>query len=250
MHDLCLLSNFDSSVQRVKYWTSERQQSGASSPSNTLSPSSSTAQLVGFGLTMSAVSTPSLVDSSSGPAGLPNLTSSQRKRIRSYLKRCRINPRHSQLNLEGYLLLPVQRIPRYRLLVGANQLLPFVVLTSLQLEELLRSTPPTYDFVEDPLDRALAEISLLANNMNEGKRESESRRKLVQWQSRIRGKFPSPLVQPHRSVLVQIQTNSPTYSLRQASHHGRQTFAYSCSTEGSGFFRGHQRPGRCFRGSS
>lgn len=52
--------------------------------------------------------------------------------------------------------------------------------------------------VEDPLDRALAEISLLANNMNEGKRETEGRRKLVQWQSRIRGKFPSPLVQPHR----------------------------------------------------
>lgn len=147
---------------------------------------------------MSAVSTPSLVDSSSGPAGLPNLTSSQRKRIRSYLKRCRINPRHSQLNLEGYLLLPVQRIPRYRLLVGHDQLSLFVLLTPLKLEELLRSTPPTYELVEDPLDRALAEISLLANNMNEGKRESESRRKLVQWQSRIRGKFPSPLVQPHR----------------------------------------------------
>lgn len=69
-----------------------------------------------------------------------------------------------------------------------------------QLEELLRSTPPSYDFIEDPLDRALSEISLLANNMNEGKRESESRRKLVQWQARIRGKFPSPLVQPHRYV--------------------------------------------------
>jgi hypothetical protein len=68
----------------------------------------------------------------------------------------------------------------------------------LKLEGLLRSTPPTYEYMDDPLDRALAEISLLANNMNEGKRESESRRKLVQWQSRIRGKFPSPLVQPHR----------------------------------------------------
>lgn len=34
--------------------------------------------------------------------------------------------------------------------------------------------------------------------MNEGKRDSESRRKLVQWQTKIRGKFPSPLVQPHR----------------------------------------------------
>lgn len=54
------------------------------------------------------------------------------------------------------------------------------------------------EYMEDPLDRALAEISSLATNMNEGKREAETRRKLVQWQSRIRGKFPSPLVQPHR----------------------------------------------------
>ena len=101
--------------------------------------------------------------------------------------------------MEGYLLLPVQRIPRYRLLVsrrcsyGLHQ-----ILMPLQLEELIRSTPPTYSFMDDALERALAEISLLANNMNEGKRESETRRKLVQWQSRIRGKFPSPLVQPHR----------------------------------------------------
>lgn len=58
-----------------------------------------------------------------------------------------------------------------------------------------------YEYMEDPLDKALSEIAVLATNMNEGKREAESRRKLVQWQSRIRGKFPSPLVQPHRFVL-------------------------------------------------
>ena len=62
----------------------------------------------------------------------------------------------------------------------------------------MRSAPPAFDLMDDPIDRALQEISSLANNMNEGKRESESRRKLVQWQARIRGRFPSPLVQPHR----------------------------------------------------
>lgn len=132
---------------------------------------------------MSTASNPGMTDSSTSSAnGVANLSTSQKKRVRSYLKRCRMNPRHSQLNLEGYLLLPVQRIPRYKLL----------------LEELLRSTPPSGHYVEDPLEKALAEISSLANNMNEGKRESESRRKLVQWQARIRGRFPSPLVQPHR----------------------------------------------------
>ncbi|KAF8640452.1 hypothetical protein AX17_000116 [Amanita inopinata Kibby_2008] len=176
------INNFDSSVQRIKYWTSDRHPTGAGS---SLSPSSSTAQLAGLGLTMSAVSNPSVMPDAMPANGAPNLTTSQRKRIKAYLKRCRVNPRHTQLNLEGYLLLPVQRIPRYRLL----------------LEELLRSTPP-YDLIDDPLERALSEISSLANNMNEGKRESESRRKLVKWQSRIKGKFPSPLVQPHRRLIM------------------------------------------------
>jgi len=69
------------------------------------------------------------------------------------------------------------------------------------LEELARSTAPAEGCL-DPLDQALDEISSLATNMNEGKRESESRSKLVQWQSRIRGKFPSPLVQPHRRLIM------------------------------------------------
>lgn len=66
---------------------------------------------------MSAISAPNSVHDLNVPGKSVALTSGQRKRIKSYLKRCRLNPRHSQLNLEGYLLLPVQRIPRYRLLV-------------------------------------------------------------------------------------------------------------------------------------
>ena len=58
-----------------------------------------------------------------------------------------------------------------------------------------------YDYLDNPLERAYEAISSLATDMNEGKREAESRRRLVQWQSRIRGKFPSPLVQPHRYVV-------------------------------------------------
>ncbi|KAH7924879.1 hypothetical protein BV22DRAFT_1012330 [Leucogyrophana mollusca] len=182
------INNFDNSVQRVKYWTTDRAATGTPSPGSNLSPSSSHTQLVGLGLSMSSVTVPAsgIHDPSSTANGVPNLSSGQRKRIKAFLKRCRVNPRHSQLNMEGYLLLPVQRIPRYRLL----------------LEELMRSTPPSYTFMDDALDRALSEISLLANNMNEGKRESESRRKLVQWQARIRGKFPSPLVQPHRRLIM------------------------------------------------
>ncbi|KAG1866249.1 hypothetical protein C8R48DRAFT_704442 [Suillus tomentosus] len=180
------INNFDNSVQRIRFWSTDRPVAGNISPSSTITPSSSTAQLVGLGLAISSPSEKVVVPDPSSPSHTAHLTSGQRKRIKHFLKRCRLNPRHSQLNMEGYLLLPVQRIPRYRLL----------------LEELLRSTPPSYTFLDDSLDRALAEISSLANNMNEGKRESESRRKLVQWQSRIRGKFPSPLVQPHRRLIM------------------------------------------------
>lgn len=174
------INNFDNSVERIKYWTSDRPTTGGS-----LSPSASTVHLASLGLAMSAVS-PTLLPDPMPNSGALSLSTSQRKRIKTYLKRCRLNPRHTQLNLEGYLLLPVQRIPRYRLL----------------LEELLRSTPPSYDYADDPLERGLSEISSLANNMNEGKRESESRRKLVKWQARIKGRFPSPLVQPHRRLIM------------------------------------------------
>jgi len=178
------INNFDNAVQRIKYWSSDRPNTGNSTPSGALSPSSSTAQLVNMGLVTAPVMPHSQSESSSG--NMPSLSSSQRKRIKQFLKRCRLNPKHTQLNLEGYLLLPIQRIPRYRLL----------------LEQLLKSTPPTSTFADNALDRALVEISSLANNMNEGKRESESRRKLVLWQARIRGKFPSPLVQPHRRFIM------------------------------------------------
>lgn len=70
------------------------------------------------------------------------------------------------------------------------------------MEELVRATPPKPDAYDDPLDRALAEITNMASSMNEGKRDAETRRKLVQWQTRIRGKFPSPLVQPHRRLIM------------------------------------------------
>jgi len=113
-----LVSNFDNSVQRVKHWMVDRPMTGSSSPASALSPNSSTVQLAGLGLAMSAISSPTLSIESGPTNGLPNLSSRERKRIKTYLKRCRMNPVHSQLNLEGYLLLPVQRIPRYRLLVS------------------------------------------------------------------------------------------------------------------------------------
>lgn len=99
---------------------------------------------------------------------------------------------------------------------------------------MLRSTPPTIGYVEDVLDKALAEISLLANNMNEGKRESESRRKLVQWQARIRGRFPSPLVQPHRYIRL-LAGLRISLKCSQAPDHGRAFNVDSSRSQSHGF---------------
>ena len=111
----CAYSNFDNSVQRIKMWISDRPTTPSAAAA--LSPSSSSAQLAGLSMNITAGA-----GSADGgrDANAVHLTSSQRKRIKAYLKRCRMNPRHSQLNLEGYLLLPVQRIPRYKLLVRAT----------------------------------------------------------------------------------------------------------------------------------
>lgn len=176
------INNFDNCLARLKQWTTPPPPTVAPVAA---APNSSTAHVVGLGLTMSAMGAVLPPDT---PTSISPLTNSQRKRIKEFLKRCRRNPKHSQLNLEGYLLLPVQRIPRYKLL----------------LEQLVSSTPPRPDSYDDPIEKALEEISALAMNMNEGKRESESRKKLVQWQTRIGGssKFPSPLVQPHRRLIM------------------------------------------------
>ncbi|KAG8966168.1 hypothetical protein FRC03_012358 [Tulasnella sp. 419] len=184
------INNFDNCLQRLQAWTT-------APPANAIpivtSPASSTAHLVGLGLTMSMANGMGPVLDAPVPStpSTASITNSQRKRIKQFLKKSKLNPKHSQLNLEGYLLLPVQRIPRYRLL----------------LEQLVTCTPPRIDAHDDTLEKAFEEIASLANNMNEGKREAESRRKLVQWQSRIRGKFPSPLVQPHRRLIMDGRLN-------------------------------------------
>ncbi len=100
-----------------------------------------------------------------------SLTPSQRKKIKTFMKRCRTHPRHTQLNVESYLLLPVQRIPRYRLL----------------LEDLVKSTDTTRLADGDSLATALEHVTQIASKVNESKRQSEQDRRLLAWQYRIRG---------------------------------------------------------------
>src|SRR4051812_361799 len=76
--------------------------------------------------------------------------SRKNKKAKVFLEQCKLHPNHSQLNIQSYLLLPVQRIPRYKML----------------LEDLLKHTHETHGDYED-LRRATEEMVLRADEMNE-----------------------------------------------------------------------------------
>lgn len=112
-----------------------------------------------------------------------SLSSTQRKRMKAFLKQCRAHPQHSQIGCDSYLLMPIQRVPRYKML----------------LEALLSCTPVddgSYMLSPNPrIAAALELVTHLATDLNERKRESEGRQRLLYYQSRIGQKFKSPLVQ-------------------------------------------------------
>ncbi|KAF9921637.1 hypothetical protein FBU30_008297 [Linnemannia zychae] len=111
-------------------------------------------------------------------------TGKNKKKMKEFLRRCSKHPNHTQLALQGYLLLPVQRIPRYKLL----------------LQDLLENTWTDHVDYQD-IATALEKISTRADEMNERKREYENHEKVLLIQNRIIGQYKTPLVQPHRKVV-------------------------------------------------
>jgi hypothetical protein len=108
-------SNFDTAVQRLRLWTL-KPTGVPGSAGHGAAPSSSTTTMASLAASLSGVASAQPTDAVISSNNI-QLSSTQRKRLKAYLKRCRLHPRHTQLNLEGYLLLPVQRVPRYRLMV-------------------------------------------------------------------------------------------------------------------------------------
>jgi len=94
-----------------------------------------------------------------------------------YLKLRMQDERHSQLNLLGYLLLPVQRVPRYRLL----------------LADLVNSTANPSTRLRGGFDK----IEWLAREINDRKAEMEGRRRLVELEQIVVN--PGSVVEDMRS---------------------------------------------------
>jgi len=87
------------------------------------------------------------------------------------------------LDLLSYMIQPVQRVPRYVLL----------------LKELKRQTSPSHpEFAS--LGDALAAVQRVASVINEGQRAIENMSKLMTVQQRIIGDFET-LIQPHRRLI-------------------------------------------------
>eukprot|EP00808_Paulinella_micropora_P021698 g55677.t1 len=75
-------------------------------------------------------------------------------------------------DLSAYLIMPIQRIPRYRMLV----------------EAILKCVDPETDEGKD-LAKALDSIRMVANHVNEQKRHSERKAKVLQVQTAISGDY-------------------------------------------------------------
>lgn len=129
------INNFDNALSRMKTWTAPISSPVMLAfPTKPTSPNITIASAaVSVGMGMSTVSMPI---NECAPQSGSSMTTSQRKRVKAFLKvshgegvlvvsltwrqRCREHPMHSQINLESYLLLPIQRVPRYKLLVSAR----------------------------------------------------------------------------------------------------------------------------------
>jgi len=91
------------------------------------------------------------------------------KKFKTFLQWVCGQPEHTQMSLQGYLLLPVQRLPRYLLL----------------LEQLLKNTPETDKEYRD-LTRAKEAIRMVVEQCNERIRRFEEKKHVIEIISNIR----------------------------------------------------------------
>ncbi|EGG14650.1 pleckstrin domain-containing protein [Cavenderia fasciculata] len=90
-------------------------------------------------------------------------------RFKEFLDRCQFSDQCKSETLESYLIRPVQRIPRYILL----------------LNDLLLHTVDVLE--RDSLEDALGSTKIVADQLNEAKRRAENQNKTIQFQDKVVG---------------------------------------------------------------
>eukprot|EP00475_Leptophrys_vorax_P039926 TRINITY_DN7314_c0_g1_i2.p1 TRINITY_DN7314_c0_g1~~TRINITY_DN7314_c0_g1_i2.p1 ORF type:complete len:548 (-),score=137.87 TRINITY_DN7314_c0_g1_i2:28-1638(-) len=105
------------------------------------------------------------------------------KKFQSFLQERRKDP-VCKLPLTSYLIMPIQRVPRYELL----------------LRELVKKTPKESDEY-DALHQAYLRVQKVAQHINEIKRQVENAAKLFEIQNKIQGKLQAPILAPERQLV-------------------------------------------------
>ena len=137
------------------------------------------------------------------------------------------------LDLMSYLIMPVQRVPRYELL----------------LRELMRYTPGVHE-EREVLEKALSKIQSIAQHINESGRRVEEMQRVMDVQARISGEYGTLLL-PHRRLVREgtVQKMKGDKSSTGGGGvlgggGGRRLFVFNdliIWTSESGRFRGHTR---------
>eukprot|EP01101_Sappina_pedata_P007116 TRINITY_DN3704_c0_g1_i1.p1 TRINITY_DN3704_c0_g1~~TRINITY_DN3704_c0_g1_i1.p1 ORF type:complete len:576 (+),score=140.02 TRINITY_DN3704_c0_g1_i1:1429-3156(+) len=125
---------------------------------------------------------------------------SKSKKISSLLLEC-FNQTESNLPIQSLMVQPIQRIPRYVML----------------LAELEKYTPAEHVDYES-IRKALNELKKVAETVNERQRKYEQIHKVVEIQQSILGSFMN-LVEPHRSFLMECDAGFILETVNQQPRH-------------------------------
>jgi len=109
------------------------------------------------------------------------------KDFRNFVKKCREESGQS-LQLADYLIMPIQRIPRYVLL----------------LKELLKNTIRGHPDYND-LQMALSRMKEVAASINENKRDAENQQRMVLLQGQLAGRLQEAVAAPGRKYIREGQ---------------------------------------------
>jgi len=102
--------------------------------------------------------------------------------FKNFLLELQMDPRSKGYELTSFLIMPIQRIPRYTLL----------------LQQLMKNTPQTHTDYHD-LVEAIKKIEEVTNVLNESERQAENMNKIFKIQEKLDGDYHD-LLQPHRRL--------------------------------------------------
>eukprot|EP01102_Stenamoeba_stenopodia_P004102 TRINITY_DN1427_c0_g1_i3.p1 TRINITY_DN1427_c0_g1~~TRINITY_DN1427_c0_g1_i3.p1 ORF type:complete len:634 (-),score=150.70 TRINITY_DN1427_c0_g1_i3:88-1989(-) len=105
----------------------------------------------------------------------------------TFIEKTYVNPECGAMTIQSFLIMPIQRIPRYVLL----------------LEDLLKNTPQHHrDYTQ--LSTTQSKMKEIAIKLNEAKRDAENLTQVMNIQMRLVGKFEN-LVQPYRRYIAEAE---------------------------------------------